>query len=97
LNTPAGRSAVFHAKERGKEFVGVTGGELLKEVLRAEGRAEKILKKNWQAVEAIAERLRRSESRRITKGRLPRLAGNNFAKTDSSKRMSRGRCEKEFS
>ena len=87
LNTSAGWSFVQEAVDMDNErkLVGVPRGEVVKEIQRAERRAEKILKSNWQAVESIAERLRKGKSRRITRGRLLKLAGNNVVKTESAR------------
>jgi hypothetical protein len=51
---------------------------LLAEILRAERRAEKLLKRHWQAVEAIAGKLWKSKSGKLTHAPLMKLVGHHF-------------------
>jgi hypothetical protein len=51
---------------------------LLAEILRAERRAEKLLKRHWQAVEAIAGKLWQGKSGKLMHAQLMKLVGHHF-------------------
>jgi hypothetical protein len=54
---------------------------ILSEILKAERRAERLLKKHWQAVCDIANELRRKKSGRLNHKQLMELVGHHFAVT----------------